>query len=85
MAEIMAMGKPVITNTGWGDVEGLVHEKIGVLVKELSGEGYRKSISKLVNTIYDPAAIRAEAEIHFSLQKGVEVYHEIYQQLAAVE
>ena len=85
MGEIMAMGKPIITNTGWGDVDVLVHEKIGVLVQELRDEGYQKSISQYLNTSYDPSIIRSYTEAHFSLQKGVEVYDKLYKQLASLK
>ena len=85
MGEIMAMGKPIITNTGWGDVDVLVYEKKGVLVQDLSSEGYQKSISQYLNTSYDPSIIRSYAEAHFSLQKGVEVYDKLYKQLASLK
>ena len=82
MGEIMAMGKPVITNLGWGDVEVIISEtETGVLVNDLSVEGYRKGIDRLAGSEFNPIKIRKEAGKHFSLEKGVESYHQIYLKL----
>jgi glycosyltransferase involved in cell wall biosynthesis len=82
MGEIMAMGKPVITNTGWGDVEEIIPKsEAGVLVSELSANGYQEAISQLNNSKFDAQNIRRQAAELFSLQKGVDLYAEIYQQL----
>jgi glycosyltransferase involved in cell wall biosynthesis len=83
MGEIMAMGKPVITNTGWGDVDLVIPQtKAGVLVQEFSPVGYWKAIDQMNSMEIDPLAIRKSAEELFSLQRGVEKYDSIYRQLS---
>jgi glycosyltransferase involved in cell wall biosynthesis len=48
MAEIMAMGKPVITNGGWGDVmEILDNPEIGYVIKDFNEENYKMAVSNL--------------------------------------
>ena len=81
MGEIMAMGKPVITNTGWGDVEEIMTESAGVLVTELSDDGYQQAIRRMSNSKFDAQYIRKQAVALFSLQNGVEKYDAIYHQL----
>jgi glycosyltransferase involved in cell wall biosynthesis len=84
MGEIMAMGKPVITNAGWGDVEEIIPiSGAGVLVSELSANGYQEAISQLHNSNFDAQNIRRQATELFSLQKGIDQYAEIYQQLVS--
>jgi glycosyltransferase involved in cell wall biosynthesis len=84
MGEVMAMGKPVITNTGLGDVEAIIPKtKSGVLVRELTASGYQKAIEDYNATVFDPQQIRAQATELFSLEKGVEQYAQIYQRLQA--
>jgi glycosyltransferase involved in cell wall biosynthesis len=75
------MGKPVITNTGWGDVEEIMTESAGVLVTELSDDGYQQAIRRMSNSKFDAQYIRKQAVALFSLQNGVEKYDAIYHQL----
>jgi len=83
MGEIMAMGKPVITNTGWGDVDTIIPKsKSGILVDELSVKGYQIAIDALQNSNFNPEHIRSQAMEYFSLDKGIEQYAEIYQRIA---
>jgi len=79
MGEIMAMGKPVITNTGWGDVdEILLKAQAGILVDDLNEAGYERGIESLLNLKIKPETIRDYAKQYFSLEKGVAAYDHIY-------
>jgi len=79
----MAMGKPVITNIGWGDVEAIIPKaKSGVLVRKLSPSGYQKVLEDFIANDFDPHHIRAQAKELFSMEKGVEQYDEIYKSLS---
>jgi glycosyltransferase involved in cell wall biosynthesis len=81
MGEIMAMGKPVITNTEWGDVDAILENSgNGVVVKSLNVAGYRQAINSMDMIQFDPESIRQSGEQHFSLDKGIQAYHEIYLQ-----
>jgi glycosyltransferase involved in cell wall biosynthesis len=78
----LAMGKPVITDVFWGDVKSIVTDnQTGILISDFSQEGYRIAISKLNSTNFDSEQIRTLAKMHFSLEAGIEKYHEIYQKL----
>lgn len=82
MGEIMAMGKPVITNKGWGDVEDLIIKKNGVLVDDFQFISYKKASNQLIyERKYDSAEIRNFANQYFSLDNGVEAYNQIYRKL----
>jgi glycosyltransferase involved in cell wall biosynthesis len=82
LGEVLAMGKPVITDVFWGDVKSIVTDnQTGILISDFSQEGYRIAISKLNSTNFDSEQIRTLAKMHFSLEAGIEKYHEIYQKL----
>ncbi len=79
--EIMGMGMPHICNAGVGDVDEIIDEKSGVLIKTLNDAEYEKAIHTLLNTTYDSTYIRQRAEQIYSLVVGVEKYKKIYQSI----
>ena len=80
MGEIMAMGKPVITNTGWGDVDDvLLKTKAGLIVKGFNQVAYEETIQSIISFSSSPEAIRHHAEEYFSLEKGIAAYNRVYQ------
>jgi len=82
MAEALAMGIPIITNRGWGDVEKIVEKsEAGLLVDELNPDAYDRAIRLMVKNIYYPENIRKIANKYFSLKEGVENYHQVYERL----
>ena len=82
MAEIMGMGKPVVTNTGWGDVDEIINHSNGILVKGFEEKDYQIGVSGLVDLKNaDPIAIRDSVMEFFSLEKGVERFHNIYESI----
>jgi glycosyltransferase involved in cell wall biosynthesis len=78
--EIMAMGIPVITNGGVGDVAEIVHNsQSGIVIDEFTDSAFGIAIHEVANNNnYDAAAIRAGAEKWYSLEKAVEKYTRIY-------
>ena len=79
----MAMGKPVITNSGWGDVEEIIAEAHGVIVNVFGEESYKKGVKDLTKmTPYNSSQIRKTAEQHFSLRNGISLYDKIYRELS---
>ncbi len=83
-AEVMAMGIPVICNGNVGDTESIVSgNRCGAVVSKFNTEDYRAAIAALQATGFDPAEIRATAWREFSLDKGVDTYHRIYDSLKA--
>jgi glycosyltransferase involved in cell wall biosynthesis len=83
MGEILSMGIPVICNAGVGDTDYLVEKfATGYLLKELNEDSYDQAIEKLDELLSIPAQqLRQVALTYFDLQKGVDLYDEVYQKL----
>jgi glycosyltransferase involved in cell wall biosynthesis len=81
MAEIIAMGKPIITNTKWGDIEQQIGSDIGIIIPDFSDHCYNKVIAELLDKIWDPATIRTKALMQYNLHNGISAYNSIYQLL----
>ena len=77
--EIMGMGMPHICNAGVGDVDDIIDEKSGVLIKNLNDAEYEKAIQKLLNTVFDKEYIRSRSQKIYSLSEGVDRYQQVYQ------
>lgn len=78
--EIMAMGIPVITNGGVGDVEEIVSTThSGIVINEFTDDVYEKAITEIEEKYdYDKAAIRTGAQKWYSLENAIEKYTRIY-------
>ena len=78
--EIMAMGIPIITNSGIGDSNKIINDSgAGLLVNKFTNEEYLRIINQidvLLNT--DKTKITESAEKYFSLKSGVELYDYVY-------
>ena len=81
--EIMAMGVPVITNEGVGDVAGIVQKyQSGIVLKELNEKEF-DSAAKLINeeTAFDKHHIRTGALEYYSLANAIAKYKHIYKRI----
>jgi glycosyltransferase involved in cell wall biosynthesis len=78
--EIMAMGIPVITNSGVGDVAAIVQStQSGIIIDEFTDAGMGKAVFEIKNsTTFDAASIRKGATEFYSLENAVEKYCRIY-------
>mgnify|MGYP001556795987 CR=1 FL=1 len=81
--EIMAMGIPVITNSGVGDVADIVEKcQSGIVLKNLNEKEFQLAADALLEkTIFDKNVIREGALEYHNLDKAVEKYKEIYQKI----
>ena len=81
--EIMAMGIPVITNSGVGDVKEIVEKyNAGYVVDDFTDAAFVVVIDKMIaGNFFDAAAIREGAVEFYSLDKAVVLYNEIYNQI----
>lgn len=81
--EFMSMGIPVITNSGVGDTDEIIKKyKSGILIENFNEEDYIKAALKIEDLLtWDKNAIRNGAEDYFSLEKGVEAYAKVYENL----
>ena len=81
--EIMAMGIPVITNSGVGDVKEIVEKyRSGFVVDEFTDEAFHNAIDKMgAENSFDTPFIRAGAKETYSLTTAIELYNQLYQQI----
>ncbi len=81
--EIMGRGIPIITNSGIGDSDQIISDsKSGIIINEFSTEEYLRIINQidlLLET--DKSTIKKAAENYFSLEKGVQLYADVYKKL----
>lgn len=87
LGEIMAMGIPVITNDGVGDVTEVVEKyRAGIVLRDLCGSEYQRVAKSISNgTIFPGNAIRYGAIDYFSLDSAIEKYKEMYQSILVPE
>jgi glycosyltransferase involved in cell wall biosynthesis len=81
--EIMAMGIPLITNSGVGDVEMIVEQfHSGIVIHSFDEAEYAKAASAIAAGInWDTDEIRKGANEFYSLQTAVEKYTSIYNKI----
>ena len=84
MAEIMAMGIPIITNKGIGDSDRLLTDSnAGLLVNDFNYAAYMHVINQIYLLLeIDKNLIINKAQEHFSLKKGVALYQSVYEKLS---
>jgi glycosyltransferase involved in cell wall biosynthesis len=79
VGEMLAMGLPVIANTGIGDMELVMSEPgAGLLLADLSDTAVDTAASTLRGLVSDHSVSRAIAERWFALDAGVDTYDSIY-------
>lgn len=75
--ELMALGIPIICNSGVGDTDAIVQKyNAGEIISTLNEESYSQTL--LDPNAYDFSVIRKGAEDVYSLEKGVEKYYGVY-------
>lgn len=75
--ELMALGIPIVCNSGVGDTDVIVeNHNAGKIISNLNEKNY--SDTPLDPNSYDISAIREGAREVYSLKKGVEKYFEVY-------
>ncbi len=80
--EIMAMGIPIITNSGVGDVKDILEKyNGGYVVDDFSAVSFDKVITQMENTIFDKEAIREGAFEFYSLEKAIASYSMLYDEI----
>jgi glycosyltransferase involved in cell wall biosynthesis len=79
--EIMALGIPIITNAGVGDVEMIVRKyNSGYIVADFSTTSYKTVSKEITNGAHFNAEfIREGSREFYSLEKAIESYTSIYQ------
>ena len=82
IGEILSMGIPIIAND-IGDSGNFIEEHhTGIMVRDLSEKEMKNAITKIDSIIkLDPVKIRKQAISEYSLEKGINLYSEVYQHL----
>jgi glycosyltransferase involved in cell wall biosynthesis len=82
--EIMAMGIPVIANSGVGDVKEIIEKyEAGFVLDTFTGAEMKSVVDKVVanKTNFDSNKIRAGATDFYNLDKTVATYAEVYNKI----
>ena len=76
----MAMGIPLITNSGVGDVESIVSKYVsGIIINEFTDAAFESASEKILNIEnFDIAGIRRGAREFYSLESAIAKYTKIY-------
>jgi glycosyltransferase involved in cell wall biosynthesis len=85
MGEVLSMGKPIITNSGWGDIE-LFRNEINpfYVVDNFDETDYLLIIQKLLDNKKAKPEIPSNFALeYFSLENGVKKYFEVYRSLSS--
>ena len=82
-AEILGMGIPIITNSGIGDVDELLSNSgIGKLIRYFNFDEYTSVIHQIPLLLaIEKDKIVTIATTYFSLEKGLQSYQSVYDQL----
>jgi glycosyltransferase involved in cell wall biosynthesis len=80
LGEVLSMGIPVIVNSGVGDVREIVEKAdAGYVIQGFDPVEFEKAIQFIPKLREkSPAAIRAAAEIVYSLERGIQLYLNSY-------
>lgn len=86
LGESLACGIPVIINSGVGDCDQIVTgNNVGVVVDDFSKKAYKKATKKIMKLLDSRESCkqrcRQVAEDYFSLENGIELYSQIYNQI----
>ena len=81
--EILAMGIPVITNSGIGDVESIVLQgENGLVIDDFDSLSYQKAIDLIPEILQkNPGDIRKKAIKYYNLEKAIQKYEAVYQKI----
>ncbi len=81
LGEVMAMGIPVIVNSGIGDVKEIIdNSKGGIVINEFTKDSYQQIVKAIPQLLsIEPSRIRESIYNVFSLQRGIGLYEAAYQ------
>jgi len=86
LGESLAAGLPVMTNTGIGDQDALIPtHRVGVLVRAFTLEEYGRAWQEMLALLAEGESLRercrAVARDQLGIDRGVQAYHRLYQQV----
>jgi glycosyltransferase involved in cell wall biosynthesis len=82
MGEMLAVGLPIVANSGVGDVEQMVDDiGCGVAMRDFTSDGYERAIAQIEALEGTPRERRQRALPWFDVKLGIERYDRIYRAL----
>jgi glycosyltransferase involved in cell wall biosynthesis len=82
LAEIMAMGIPIICNSGVGDTDKIISQfNAGCLVKEFNSNSYKQIIYNFNTIKFEATEIREKSQLNFDVNVATDIYSKIYNKL----
>ncbi len=82
MGEVMNLGIPIICNKGVGDVDTVMKEvDNNLIVNDFSDKEYERIANYVINYNADTKKIIETSHHYYSLEKGIDSYFKIYNQL----
>lgn len=83
MGEILAVGVPLVCNTGVGDVDAIMHEcPDGIILQNCTPTEYDAATETILSTnASNRNSLRSVSEQYYSLEKGIAQYESIYTSL----
>ncbi len=83
LGEVLSMGIPVICNSNIGDVDSIIEQSgCGIIINHFNDDEYDRAIKNIDHLLaIDKNKIIETAKNRFSLQKGVDLYDRVYQQV----
>jgi glycosyltransferase involved in cell wall biosynthesis len=83
LGEVLAMGIPVIVNSGVGDVADITRKsEAGFVIDSFTDEELKAAVDAIPSLIQtNPATTRKNIEDVYSLEKGVQLYYGAYKKL----
>jgi len=80
LGEVLCMGIPVIVNAGVGDVDKIVQQVSGgIILPDMSEDSFGKAVAAIPELLQaDPENIRNKAMKIYDLDRGVELYAQVY-------
>jgi glycosyltransferase involved in cell wall biosynthesis len=82
MGEMLALGLPIVTNAGVGDVEQMIDDMgCGVAIHDFSSDSYRGAIDVVERLPGTAAERRKRALPLFGVKLGIDRYDQIYRRL----
>jgi len=80
---MLAMGIPVVANSGVGDVEEVIAGlAAGAIIHSFDEDAYAAAIEQIGSLPSSPTEISVAAQAIFDLERGISSYDSIYREIA---
>ena len=82
LAEIIALGVPVVTNSGVGDVDEIVlKNNLGAIIENFNSVSYDAAIDNILQHEYNSQTVKSVAIEKFDISVALKKYGEVYKEI----